>query len=133
MKFVEWNDSYSVDNVLLDAHHQTFFLMVRQFGESTDMDGYEAVKKRVAFLVEYVAMHLNAEERLMRETAYPDLEQHKAIHDAFTRKVLAIRESFLASKEPFAADEVLQTMQDWFLNHILTEDRKYIPFLKQGA
>lgn len=133
MEFIEWNDSYSVDNVLLDAHHRIFFRIVRKFGESADKDGYEAMKRRIAFLVEYVAMHLSAEEQLMRETAYPDFEQHKAIHDAFTKKVLAIRESFLTSKEPLDAEKVLQTMQDWFLNHILGEDKKYMPYLQQKA
>lgn len=133
MEFVEWNDSYSVDNVLLDAQHRIFFQIVRKFAESADKGGYEAMKRRIAFLVEYVAMHLSTEEDLLREAAYPDFDQHKAIHDGFTRTVLAIRESFLTSKEPIAADEVLQTMQDWFLNHILVEDKKYIPCLKSAA
>jgi hemerythrin len=43
-----------------------------------------------------------------------------------------ISESFLTGKESMAADEVLQTMQDWFLNHILIEDKKYTPCLKSA-
>ena len=80
MKFVEWNDSYSVGNVLMDAHHQVFFGMVKEFSESPVMDDPDAMMKRIAFLVEYTAMHLGAEEKLMQQAGYPEFEQHKEIH-----------------------------------------------------
>jgi hemerythrin-like metal-binding protein len=131
MEFVEWNDSYSVDNALMDAHHQVFFRIVRMFGESIHKDDEDAMKKCIAFLVEYVSMHLNAEEALMRESAFPELDQHKILHETFARKIQLARDVFLNDPSALAAEELLQTIQNWFVNHVFGEDRKYMPYLKQ--
>lgn len=133
MEFVEWSDAYSVGDVLMDAHHRIFFQMVREFSKAPETDIHQAMKQRIAFLAEYVGMHLAAEEALMREAGYPELDSHKAQHDAFSQKVHAARDAFLKDQEAVAADEILQTMQDWFLNHIKSEDQKYAPYLRQRS
>ena len=131
MEFIEWNDSHSVGHVLMDAHHQVFFRIVRMFGESANLDDQDDVKKCIAFLVEYVSMHLGAEEALMRKAAYPELDQHKALHQTFAQKIRSARDIFLKDPSALATEELLQTMQDWFVNHVLDEDRKYMPYLQQ--
>jgi hemerythrin len=133
MEFVEWSDAYSVGDVLMDAHHRIFFQMVREFSKAPDKDARDAMKQRIAFLAEYAGMHLAAEETLMREAGYPDIDKHKALHDAFAQKVYATRDAFLNDQGSVSADEILQTMQDWFLNHIKGEDQKYAPYLRRRS
>lgn len=131
MELFEWNDSYSVGDALMDAHHQVFFRMVKQFSEPLERDSHDAMKKRIAFLAEYTTMHLGAEERLMQQVDYPGLEQHRAIHQAFAKKVQAAKEAYIKSPESIAADDVLSIMQRWFADHILGEDKKYMPHVQQ--
>lgn len=131
MEFVEWNDSYSVGNVLMDAHHQIFFGMIKEFSESPDMDDPDAMMKRIAFLAEYTAMHLDAEEKLMRQANYPDLGKHTEVHRTFSQKVQSAKEAFFKDQTSITPDQILEMMQDWFLHHILGEDKKYLPYLKQ--
>ena len=100
-----------------------------EFSESPEMDDPDGVMKRIAFLVEYVAMHLGAEEDLMRQAGYPGLEQHAEVHRAFSQKVLSARDSFFKDQKSVTPDHVLEMMQGWFLNHILGEDKKYSPYV----
>jgi len=131
MEPVEWDDSFSVGNVLMDAHHQVFFRMVKEFSDFSDKTNRDTIKERIAFLVEYAAMHLGAEEKLMLQAGYPEYYQHKAVHDAFTRKVLSIEESFGKDKTSITSDEILKIIQDWLVNHILGEDMLYLPYVQQ--
>ena len=133
MQLVEWNDSYSVGNALMDAHHRVFFDVVREFSALPDTDDGDAMMKRIVFLAEYAAMHLGAEEKLMRQAGYPDFDQHKAMHDAFTRQVEAAKESFFRDASSVTPEQILEMMQRWFVDHVLGEDKRYTPFLgKQG-
>jgi hemerythrin len=131
MKLVEWNDSYSVGNVLMDAHHRIFFRMVRQFSKSRESNGHEAMKKRIAFLASYVDMHLRAEEKLLQEAGYPDFARHKAAHDTFAKTMHEAEVSFVSGQTSIAADSILQTMQDWLRDHILDEVKEHPIYFHQ--
>ncbi|OHC68388.1 MAG: hypothetical protein A3H93_10055 [Rhodocyclales bacterium RIFCSPLOWO2_02_FULL_63_24] len=133
MELLEWNDSYSVGDALMDAHHQVFFRMVRQFSQSPERDSHDAMKKRIAFLAEYTTMHLGAEEKLMQQVSYPGLEQHRAVHQAFAKRVHAAKEAYIKNPGSIAADDILTIMQEWFADHILGEDKKYMPHVRQQA
>lgn len=130
MEFVEWSDAYSVGDVLMDAHHRIFFQMVKEFSMAPAKDMRDTLKQQIAFLAEYADMHLAAEESLMREAGFPDIDKHKALHDAFAHKVHVARDAFANDQGSVSADIILQTMQQWFLNHIQDEDQKYAPYLR---
>lgn len=129
MELVEWNDSYSVGNVLMDAHHRVFFGMVKEFSESPERDDSDARMKHIAFLVEYTAMHLGAEESLMQEAGYPEFARHRKVHAAFARQIMVAKEAFFKDQKSVTPDQILKMMHDWFLHHILGEDKKYMPFV----
>ena len=131
MELVEWNDTFSVGNVLMDAHHRIFFGMIKEFSELADKNDREAIKKRIEFLLEYAAMHLGAEERLMREADYPELDEHKAVHDAFVRELLSVKELFDQDPGSVTADRILKIMQDWLVNHIVGSDKRYMPYVQK--
>lgn len=130
MESVEWNDSFSVGNVLMDTHHQIFFGMIKEFSKFPDKNNHEAINRRIEFLLEYAAMHLGAEERLMRQANYPELDEHKATHDAFVRELLSMKESFDKDPGSVTADFILRLMQDWLVNHIAGSDKRYMPYVQ---
>ena len=131
MELFEWNESYSVGDALMDAHHQVFFRMVRDFSRPPENGDPDTMMKRIAFLAEYTSMHLGAEEKLMQQCGYPELEQHRAIHAAFSRKVHAVKEDYIRNSDNMAPEPVLKMMQDWFIDHIIGEDKKYLPYVTQ--
>jgi len=131
MELVEWNDSFSVGNVLMDAHHRIFFQMIQEFSELPDKNHHEAIKKRIEFLIEYAAMHLGAEEKLMLQANYPELAGHKAVHDAFVQELLSIKKSFDKDPNSITADKILKIMQDWLVTHIADSDKRYMPYIQK--
>lgn len=131
MKLVEWNESFSVGNVLMDAHHRVFFEMIKEFSELPDKNNRDAIKKRIEFLLEYAAMHLGAEEKLMLQANYPGFDCHKAVHDAFVQKLLSIKASFDKDPTSIAADNIMKIMQDWLVEHIVGSDKRYMPYVQK--
>ena len=49
-------------------------------------------------LLRYTQVHFGYEERLMRESRFPFYPEHKAEHEALTRRVLQFREDFIAGR-----------------------------------
>lgn len=60
MELVEWQESFSGGHILMDTHHRIFFEMVKEFSGQTDKSGFDELKKRIDFLVEYTSMHHSA-------------------------------------------------------------------------
>jgi len=131
MELVEWNDSFSVGNVLMDAHHRIFFETIKEFSEFQDKNNHDAIKKRIEFLIEYAAMHLGAEEKLMRQANYPELDAHKAVHDAFVRELQSVKASFDKDPNSVTAEKIMGIMQDWLVNHIAGSDKRYMPYVQK--
>lgn|SRR5512135_2112522 len=131
MELLEWNDSYSVGNVLLDAHHRVFFEMLKEFQSLKNKNDRDALQQRIEFLIEYAAMHFGAEERLMLKANFPDFKAHKAIHDEFAKQALSIKKSFEQSPDSVSGDEVLKLMQNWLVSHIMDSDKQYLPYVQK--
>lgn len=130
MELFEWNDSFSVGDALMDAHHRIFFRMLKRFRTLVGKGDHSVTKESIAFLIEYIDMHLGAEERLMLKANYPEFSSHKEIHDAFTQQLLYIEEAFNKDPTSVAAYSILQTMQDWLINHIMRSDKLYMPYIQ---
>jgi hemerythrin-like metal-binding protein len=103
--------------------------MIKEFSKHADKNDQDAIKQRIEFLLEYAAMHLGAEEKLMLKANYPGLDGHKAVHDAFVQELLSVKESFDRDPTSITADEILQIMQDWLVNHIVGSDKRYMPYV----
>ena len=65
----------------------------------------------------------------MEWNSYPDLERHQALHSYFMNEVLKLEKSRLAGDSPANLKNVLAMQRDWFLNHILVEDKKLAAYL----
>jgi hemerythrin-like metal-binding protein len=64
----------------------------------------------------------------MESHQYPDLTNHKAEHDRFTKTVLDFQSKFHANEIGLTI-EVMDFLKDWLSKHILGVDKKYAPFL----
>lgn len=133
MEFEQWQRTYTVGDPLMDAYHHIFFQTLEDLAAAIDTITPEAVADRIAFLSNYAEMHFQSEERLMAEHGFPELEGHAREHQAFRDRLSAFRQSYLAAPSPAAARQLLQMIQDWLAHHILEEDMKYRPYLKQEA
>jgi hemerythrin len=115
----------------MDEHHRQLFRAANAFDQGTFVGEDRAIiDQTLGFLLQYAVTHFTAEEALMMEYGVPEFERHKRQHDKSMDDVLTMKSR--ASEGAFrASTEFLNFFKDWIINHILTEDRKYSPFLNE--
>jgi len=131
MPLMEWTDDLNVGFELIDKQHRVLLDMINELYDALmEIRGQEALKKIVNRMVEYAAIHFMTEEKQMVEFGYEDYENHKIIHDSFSRKAVDLKNQL--SEDGFVLSlDVLNFLRDWLVDHIQGTDRKYIPFFTQ--
>ena len=125
----DWNDSYSVKIADIDAQHQKLFRICHDLHEAMMVGRAQAtVAETVDKLVQYVQVHFTYEERLMRDAGFPNYLAHKALHQELTRQVLQFQKDLQDKKTVTVT--LLPFLKKWLVEHIMTEDLKYAPFVK---
>ena len=123
-----WRDEFRVNVTQLDDHHQAIFEKAHKLYEAMDSDQEnEVVRETLAFLLDYAKVHFKAEEILMKKFNYPDLTAHQERHLGFYRRILGVIQRMEAGSFVLGMD-FLNFLKDWFVDHILTEDKKYAAF-----
>lgn len=75
-------------------------------------------------LYKYATDHFKSEETHMKQIQYPDVINHRKLHDQFITDLNTLSENF--STESF--DEFKNFLYTWLIHHILKEDNKYFVF-----
>ena len=120
-----WDGTYSVGNSAIDQQHWGMFELGNQLPEI--FDGSD-VKPIILRLYKYVRIHFTAEEKMMKSIGYPQLEEHRLLHDNIITQLNKI------SSQPLDTDEAIygfkKFIYNWLIDHILNEDNKYFQFNK---
>jgi len=130
MEKISWKKEYSVGVEKFDHQHQHLFeitnKLIEHFGTSKDP---ELVSKTLTEMINYAREHFAAEEVLMREYGYPEIELHKKQHDYFIDTTAELAISFMDNKNT-TAGEIAEFLILWLTTHILKSDMKYKEFFK---
>jgi len=128
MALMTWSDNLSVNVAQIDEQHKKLVGMLNDLHDAMKQGkGSEVTGKVLNGLVQYVATHFAAEEKLMKEHAYPEYLKHKSEHDALTKQALDLQKQLQEGK-PVLNVELMKFLKDWLSNHILGTDKKYGPF-----
>ena len=76
-------------------------------------------------LGDYIDVHFQAEEKMMQDAGYPDLEEHRELHAAFVMETTHFMEKFRGGDENLDVD-ILVYLSGWVVEHIKGEDPKYV-------
>ena len=93
-------------------------------------------RRRSALIAElnaYARFHFVSEENMMAKAGYPDLQKHRHHHlDLISQ--LNSREAMLQlEKSDQRAEDVVDFLVDWFINHTIGEDRLFADFYHRQA
>ena len=127
---LKWTEEYSVGVKELDDHHRQLFSLLnnnlkRVINKNGDLKTIGADLKK---LQEYTITHFKAEENLFLKINYPDAKAHLHEHEEF-RKELRKLDTLADGTDDVAALKLLLFLSTWFTKHIMTVDKKYIPYL----
>jgi hemerythrin len=126
---IEWNDSYSVNNAEIDEQHKKWIKIYNDLhnkmvtGEVGPKDGLVALQA----MLDYARYHFSFEEKFMRAMGYPDFIGHHRLHKDFDNLLYGYCRK-AENGELVLNSEIIDILKQWLVNHIVTEDQKYVLF-----
>jgi hemerythrin len=95
-------------------------------------DDPEGVKEVLREMTNYALTHFKTEETYMIEFNYPQYQDHKDEHHDFAMKTIAYLDKVIKGDYQIAND-ILEDLKSWLVNHIQVTDRKYIDYFKRNS
>ena len=126
MALIEWDDStLSVGIEIIDTQHKKWIAIMNELDEAIlSMKGPKLLEKTFKEMVDYVHYHFTEEEKLMAESAYANLDEHKGIHRIFKERIKQYQKDFKAG-DLVLCSQVMSTLKRWLQDHIMVEDKKF--------
>ena len=129
MAFFIWKDSFNIGIEEIDQQHREFLGLLNEYYEVVSLSktatlDHELVNK----LKSYVSMHFDFEVNLLKNTGYVETEEQLKQHNYFESRISEL-ESSLVQGNTESLNAVFTFLRDWFLNHVLESDRKYVPYV----
>ncbi len=130
MPTVEWDQSFSVGNAVLDGDHRILLTLVNQLVDAADTgQSREVVGSIVNALAEYFEQHFRREEAMFRRGGFPDAEEHVRQHHVLEERMRDTRERWRAGDREALREDVLAFLKKWLTDHILVADKSYGPWV----
>ena len=124
-KYIVWEDKYKVGYKRIDDQHLELIEIINDLHDCMDNKDSEDET------VDYVAFHFSCEEKIMHVIKYDKLIEHSSYHKEFTNTIYNYVKSY-ENGSLDAINNLVQYLKDWFLNHILVTDKKFIKEVKEA-
>ncbi len=135
IEHIAWDDKYRIGHTMIDSQHQHLFEMADGLF-NVQVAGIECKRENVEQVIqecsEYVIFHFAAEEELMRDVGYPDIESHVKEHRDFSRYISTLLSDFFSGKD-ISLGDLYTHIARWLVQHITLEDRKIAPYVSNAA
>lgn len=131
MKDIEWSSTLSIEVDEIDEDHHKLvdiFNILNHSLENGDSPAYLAAV--LEELINCTVWHFSHEERLMLKHGYPDLENHRAIHQQLIVGAKELQQKILDAGNTISDDDVAY-LERWLTEHILTEDMRLGTYLNE--
>jgi len=140
----EWSERFETNITEIDTQHRKLFSLLANLEtlyteNKGNLKGKASqIKSALSELEQYTLTHFLIEERVMEDNDYPDLENHKFLHDKFTNKIGEFKEQLLSNgilEDESRLDEYLshliKYLSTWLTNHIMIKDMDYKPYIRR--
>jgi|TARA_B100002003_G_C13797846_1_gene394014 hemerythrin-like metal-binding protein len=128
---IEWNDKFSVNVSIIDEEHKKLIDIINKaFVAKQHGSNPEEILEILNDMVEYAQKHFKTEETYMIEFNYPEYQDHRKEHHAFCIRTLSYHTSVTLG-EYQDANEVLEYVKQWWVNHIQKTDKRYTSCFKK--
>lgn len=135
MSAIDWNRmKHDVKVEILNKQHQQLFDTLRAlYAAMEDKSDKKALGKVIDDLLLYSKEHLETEEAILEKYGYPDLEEHKKLHEFFVKKINEFHQAYDDHNVMLYFNMAI-FIKSWIVNHIEQVDKQYVPFLvEKGA
>jgi len=134
MNKIEWTDDLSVGIEIIDEQHQKWIEHYNNAVEAIEAHHEVAqISRSLEFLSDYTETHFSTEEKVMAESNYPELEEHKSKHDALRKTLSNMTQEFIEDGATDALAEDTETLLgNWLIKHIEEVDKRFAAFIHES-
>jgi len=127
---LEWEDKFSVGISIIDHQHKTLIGILNKAICAKGSNGSpEELWEILSEMTNYALTHFKTEETYMKEYDYPEYQDHKEEHRHFYTEIIAYHDKVIEGDSQIA-NEIIEYLKWWLVNHIQVTDRKYIECFK---
>lgn len=127
---MEWNSRFSVGVNNLDNQHLRIMTIINDMHLAIQLKlPRGSIKALLTELIACIRVHTSFEEQLLKSVDYPAYEEHVKLHDDLRSRLKTLSYVALDENEP---ELVLIFLREWWNEHILKEDMKYVPHVQNA-
>ena len=128
---IEWDPKYSVDIEEIDVLQKKIFELFNQLIDikKSETEDAKVYINMISEISEVSKLYFSTEEKYLKKKGYPDFGTHSKAHRQFIKSFISLRRE-ISEDTANLTDDVIIELQDWMINHILTLDSCYVPFLR---
>jgi hemerythrin len=128
---IEFDDDLLTHVEEMDKQHMRLVaLLINVYELLKEGKKEEATELFKGELLSYVEYHLSEEEKFMEKIGYPELDNHRKVHDMFRREIYNLA-PYIEKADPKAFREALSYAWGWLYKHIAKTDKKYGIYAKE--
>lgn len=121
-----WSDDMSVGIDIIDADHKVLFQILHRLrGVLKTGDAAGTLDKALTDLRDYTDYHFKREEALMEACDYPNLQNHRKVHERIIAKVEGFIQEVPAEPKILVTNELVDYLEAWLQVHIRGMDKNY--------
>jgi len=128
---MRWTPDLVTGNTVVDAEHRELIALIDKLEFAGNGPEGTGVAEALEELTDYVFVHFQMEEKLMRREGYPApaIDAHVAEHRALDRSTQELVQRYsdggLTSAEP-----IVSFLYEWFQHHIQQVDRAMAEYIR---
>jgi hemerythrin len=112
----------------IDLHNEKFYKLLEELRiYSISKDKKSVIKEILNEFEAYSKYHFHIEEKLMKDSNYPDFETHVQQHQFFIKKIHDFKQSF-EYRNTIVDEQILNFMRKWFVVHISDIDKEFATY-----
>lgn len=123
----EFKDEFITGIEQIDNEHRKLFEIANELyslkHEEFIPDKYDNIKEILSELKDYTMTHFEHEEAYMESIGYKRMFTQKSQHDALREIINNWDLDAIDENQDESIDEMLNTVTDWLVNHILNQDK----------
>lgn len=129
MTLIQWKDEFSVGVASVDHEHQELIALINSLHDVIQDDDGEtpgtqaAVVEKLGEIYAQISAHFALEEKVMRDSHYPLLAEHKEDHEILLDELLEIMDC-VEDDGSFDELQLGVSLDRWFSEHFRTHDAK---------
>ena len=130
---LKWQNTWESGHSLVDAEHKELVgLANRLLGISFSMGMGKELGPALKDFMDHSAVHFSNEEEVLKQCGYPDVAEHRRLHQQVLSQGEHMVNLYQHGKLPFS--EVFNFLVNQVLmDHLLGEDTKFFPWTRQES